>query len=110
MTFVTKLTLESGDRAVLDEVVSEIATLVERKGAQMKGPHPAPPRTIGVPQYRRLSEGASYSPWRYTVYTRTIEIHGHDQAARIVADREFPDSIHIEAEVEHVKPLGQGNT
>jgi small subunit ribosomal protein S10 len=109
MTFVTTLTLESGDRAVLDDVVSEIATLVERKGAQMKGPHPSPPRSLSVPQYRRLAEGERYSPWRYTVYTRTIEIVGHDQAARTVAGREYPDSVHIEAEVEQVKPLGHRN-
>lgn len=107
MTFVTKLTLQSGDRAVLDDVVSTIATLVERKGAELKGPHPKPPRTLGVPQHKRTTgEGGSFSPWRYTVYTRTLEIVGHDAVARLVAERSFPDGVHVEVELEQIRPMG----
>ena len=106
MTFVTKLTLQSGDRAVLDRVVREIASVIERKGAEMKGPHPSPPETLRVPQHKRTTGGETFGSWSYTVYTRTIEIHGHDAAARLVMDREFPEGIHLGVEVEQVRPMG----
>ncbi|WP_224336708.1 uS10/mL48 family ribosomal protein [Haloprofundus halobius] len=106
MTFVTKLTFESGDRAVLDDVVSELKRLLERKGAECKGPHSSPPERLRVPQYRTLGRGREFSPWSYAVYTRRLEIHGADQIARSVAERQFPDSVHVEIEIEQKKPLG----
>lgn len=106
MTFVTKLTLQSGDRAVLERIVGEIATAVERKGAEMKGPHPSPPETLRVPQHKRTTGGGTFEPWSYTVYTRTIEIVGHDEVARGVMDRSFPAGVHLGVEVEQVHPLG----
>lgn len=106
MTFVTKLTLQSGDRAVLDRVVGEIASFVERKGAEMKGPHPSPPETLRVSQHKRTTGGDEFDPWSYTVYTRTIEIVGHDDVARQVTDRSFPSGVHLGVEIEQVRPLG----
>lgn len=106
MTFVTKLTLQSGDRTVLDRVVEEIADFVERKGAEMKGPHPSPPDTYRVPQHKRTTGGETFEPWSYTVYTRTIEIVGHDDVARRVMDRDLPSGVHLGVEVEQVRPLG----
>ncbi|WP_224450082.1 uS10/mL48 family ribosomal protein [Haloprofundus salilacus] len=106
MTFVTKLTFESGDRTVLDDVVSELKRMLERKGAECKGPHSSPPERLSVPQYRTLGRGREFSPWSYTMYTRRLEIHGADQIARSVAERQFPDSVHVEIEIEQKKPLG----
>jgi ribosomal protein S10 len=99
MPFVTKLRLQSGDRAVLDSVVADIKAQAERKGAELKGPHPMPPTELRVPQYRAVG-GDTFDPWAYTVYTRTLEIVGHDEFARAVAERSFPDSVHVSAEIE----------
>ena len=106
MTFVTKLRFQSGDRAVLDDTVSDLKQLLERKGVDTKGPHSSPPESLRVPQYRRLAPGDQFSPWSYTVYTRRMEIHGSDRIAREIAHREFPESLHVEIEVEQQKPLG----
>lgn len=113
MPFVTTLTLQSGDRRALDTVVEDIKETAERKGAELKGPHPKPPSNFRVPQDRRAggrthdgAPGESFDPWAYTVYTRTIEIVGHDEFARSVAQRAFPDGIHIEADVEQVRTAG----
>ena len=106
MTFVTKLRFQSGDRAVLDDTVNDLKRLLERKGADTKGPHSSPPESLSVPQYRRLSPGDQFSPWKYTVYTRRMEIHGSDRIAGEIAHREFPESLHVEIEVEQQKPLG----
>ncbi len=106
MTFVTKLTFQSGDRAVLEETVSSLKQLVERKGAQCKGPHASPAEQHSVPQYRTLQPGNTFPNWNYTVYKQRIDIHGADHIAREIGHMDFPDSIHVEIEVEQHKPLG----
>ncbi|MDG5777018.1 uS10/mL48 family ribosomal protein [Haloarculaceae archaeon H-GB2-1] len=101
MPFVTKLTLQSGDRHTLDDVVDDIKTRAERKGAEMKGPHPQPPADHQVPQMKHLdADGPRFDPWNYTVYTRTIEVVGHDEFARSIAGRSFPQGVHVSAEIE----------
>ncbi|MBO4246869.1 MULTISPECIES: uS10/mL48 family ribosomal protein [Halomicrobium] len=107
MPFVTKLTLESGDRRRLDSVVDEIKEQAERKGVELKGPHPQPPDHLRVPQSKTLGPaGGRFESWDYTVYTRTIEIVDHEEFARAVAGREFDDGIHVAAEVEQRSHLG----
>ena len=103
MPFVTKLTLRGGDQAVLDETVDAIAAFVSRKGAQLKGPHPKPPTRLRVPLYRQLSPARGKFPaWEYTVYTRDIEIVGHDAVARAVAEWDLPASVFVSITVEQV--------
>lgn len=108
MTFVTKLTLRSGDRAALDGVVSEIKEISRRKGAEFKGPHSDSPDTHRLKQYARLDgdEAASHPPWNYTVYSRRMELYGHDDLARQVVDWDFPASVYVEAEVKQVRSVG----
>jgi ribosomal protein S10 len=107
MPFVTTLTLESGDRRRLDEVVDGIKQRAARKGVELKGPHPRPPEDYRVPQSKTLGPGADrFESWGYTVYTRTIEIVGYQGFARDVAGREYPDGIHVSAEVEQRRQAG----
>jgi ribosomal protein S10 len=106
MTFVTTLELQSGDRRALDSVVADIKETVERKGAEFKGPHTPPPETISVPLYDDLEDGGEYDRWSYTVYTRTVEIVGHDELASTIATRAFPDQVHVEADVRSIKQSG----
>jgi ribosomal protein S10 len=106
MPFVTKLRLQSGDREALDSVVSDIKAAATRKGAELKGPHPKPPSRLRVPQCKRVGTDATFGVWEYTVYTRTLEIVGHDEFARAVAERSFPRSVHVTAEVERVRGTG----
>jgi len=106
MTFVTKLTFQSGDRAVLEDTVNSLKTMVERKGGECKGPHTSPAEQLRVPQQRTLHTGNTFSGWEYTVYKRRLDIHGADHIAREVGHMDFPDSIHVEIELEQKKPLG----
>ncbi|QSG06875.1 uS10/mL48 family ribosomal protein [Halapricum desulfuricans] len=110
MPFVTKLTFESGDRHRLEDVVEEIKADAARKGVEHKGPHPQPPEEIRVPQSKTLLDtGGEFDPWDYTVYTRTIEIVGHDEFARSVAGRDVPDAISVGVEVEQQRGQGHKN-
>ena len=103
MPFVTKLRLQSGDGNVLDSVVADIKARAERKGVELKGPHPKPPTELRVPQYKRVDAEGTFPPWSYTVYTRTLEIVGHDGFARSVTEQPYPDRVHVTAEIEQVR-------
>ncbi|GAA0304954.1 30S ribosomal protein S10 [Halarchaeum salinum] len=108
MTFVTSLTLESGDRAALDDVVEDIRDVVRRKGAELKGPHSESPNQHFVPQYKGLDgEGETFDAWSYTVYRRRVEIRGADDLARdIMMSWDFPNSVHVTADIERVQHVG----
>ena len=108
MPFVTKLELTSGDRGALDRVVDGIKESASRKGVEFGGPHSAQPTEVRAPQSKRLSTGGERFPdWTYTVYSRTIEIRGHDEFARSAAGGEFPAGVHVEVEVEQVRGVGR---
>jgi len=107
MPFVTRLTLESGDGDLLDSVVAEIKERAERKGVELKGPHPRPPSKHSVPQYKHVGADGTFGDWNYTVYTREIEIIDHNEFAREVAEQEFPDRIHITADIEQFSQTGE---
>ncbi|MFC7071896.1 30S ribosomal protein S10 [Halovenus rubra] len=107
MPFITRLTLKSGDGDLLESVVSDIKERAGRKGAELKGPHPKPPTRHSVPQYRGLRDDGRFDPWEYTVYSRVIEIIDHNEFARSVAGDDYPDSIHIAADVEQFSQTGE---
>jgi small subunit ribosomal protein S10 len=101
MTFVTKLRFTSGDRHVLDDIAHDIKQTAQQKGVELKGPHSKPPKNVRVPQPKRLNTNTeTFTPWTYTVYTRTIHIVGHDDFARATAGRDFPDDIYVAVDVD----------
>lgn len=107
MTFVTKILLQSGDRPALDGVVSDVRSMAERKGAELRGPHSDPPDHKRVPRYKTLSgdESHQFGSWEYTVYTRKMEIVGHNEVSRRVAEMEFPEGVRVEVELEQREGL-----
>lgn len=107
MPFITKLTLQSGDRHTLEDVVGDIKIRAERKGVELRGPNPEPLQEVSAPQHRLLHpDGGRFEDWTYPVYVRTITIVGHDAFARDVAGDDYPSSVHVEAEVEQVRASG----
>lgn len=107
MPFVTTLTIQSGDRDVLERVVGDIKRRAERKGVELRGPHAESPVDVSVPQSKRLdSTDRSFRYWTYTVYERRMEIIGHDDFARDVAGRSFPEGIRLDVDVERVSAPG----
>jgi len=108
MPFVTRLTLRSGDGNLLDAVVAGIKERAQRKGVELKGPHPKPPTQHSVPQHKSVSGGGTFGTWEYTVYTRVIEIVDHNEFARAVAEQEYPDRIHVAADIEQFTQAGDG--
>lgn len=107
MPFVTRLTLKSGDGSLLESVVDDLKVQAERKGVELRGPHPKPPRKFSVPLYKAGRGSGTFDPWKYTVYTRVVEIVGHDEFARTVTERSYPDRIHITADIEQFSQAGE---
>lgn len=106
MPFVTRLTLESGDSDLLEAVVADIKRQAERKGVELKGPHPEPPRQLTVAQHKRTAAEGTFDPWTYTIYARVIEVIGHGGFARGLAERRYPDRIHVRADIEQLTQTG----
>ena len=107
MPFITTMTLTSGDRPALDALIGDIRERASTKGIEFKGPHTHPPKRLRVPQYRRLDgSGGTFGAWDYSVYERTLELAGHDETVRRVADWDFPPGIHVEIEVSRVRSVG----
>lgn len=101
MPYVTTLTLTSGDRHRLDNVVADIKAQAERKGVELKGPRTGETRKLRVAQSKTLGpEDARFGPWNYSVYTRSIEIIGYETFARSVTAEEFPAGVHVEVGVQ----------
>lgn len=105
MTFVTRIRLQSGNRPALERVVEQIQSTAERKGAELRGPHSDPSKRLNVPQYKTTSgdDSGTFRSWDYTVYTRQLEIVGHNDVARRATKMDFPSGVHIEVEVEQVE-------
>jgi small subunit ribosomal protein S10 len=102
MRFATTLTLRSADRTALDETVADCKAMLERKGVEFRGPHPSPTRTVSVPLYDG-SRGERCGEWTYTVFTRELEVLGRGELTRELAERSFPESVHIAIEVDQVE-------
>ena len=106
MPFVTQLTLQSGDRELVESIVDDIKERAERKGIKLKGPKMKSTDRICVPQYKDSGADESFDPWQYTVYTRVVEIFGHNEFAREVTEQSYPDRIHITADIEQFSRVG----
>lgn len=106
MTFVTRLTLQSGDRAKLESVVADIKERARRKGVELNGPHAEQPVELSVPRHKTATGAGRFEPWSYTVYARVLEIVGHQDYARQEAARRFPPGVHVGVEVEQREPMG----
>jgi ribosomal protein S10 len=106
MTFVTRLSFQSGDREALDETVNDLKEMLRRKGAKCKGPHTHPSERVRVPLHGDLAPDSRIDTWGYEVYRRELEIHGSDEIARQVGHQEFHDAVHVEIEVDQKTPMG----
>lgn len=106
MPFITRLTLRSGDGDLLNDVVNDVKIRAERKGVQLKGPHPRPPERISVPQYKRADSSDTFGAWEYTVYCRVIEIIDHNEFAREITEQSYPDRIQLSADIERYSQVG----
>jgi len=93
--------LTSGDRVALDNVVGELKQTVRRKGAQLTGPHSDAPEEYRLPRYKRLDgdQSRQFSRWDYTVYARRMSFEGRNELTRVVAEYDFPASVHVEMEI-----------
>lgn len=96
------LRLTSGDRTALEGVVEDLRETVRRKGARLTGPHSDAPERYHLPLYERLDgdRDRRFGEWTHTVYVRRMTVADRDDIARSLLDREYPDSVHVDVELE----------
>lgn len=107
MTFVTRIRLQSGNRPALERVVEQIRSTAERKGAELRGPHSEPAERLDVPLHKTTSgdNSGTFRSWDYQVFTRQLEIVGHNDVARRATEIDFPSGVHVEVELEQVEQM-----
>lgn len=85
MPYRATLLLTSGDRSALDRTVDRLRRVADRKGANVSGPHTRPTRELDIPLYKSPRGDETFDTWRYTVYTRKLEVVGHESVTRAIA-------------------------
>lgn len=106
MAYRTYLELVCGDRHLLDRTVDELQSIADRKGANTVGPHAKPTRELRVPLYKRIDRPERFSDWRYRVFTREMEIVGHESVARAIAQYPIDRRIKVALSVEEDEVVG----
>ncbi|MFB6187175.1 MAG: 30S ribosomal protein S10 [Halobacteriaceae archaeon] len=96
------ITLKSGDKQTLERVVTNLKDQAQRKGIEVKGPHTDPPVEYQLPLFECLDASAAkyFDQWTYTVYSRRLQISGHNENLRDLLDQQFPESIKVELELD----------
>lgn len=100
MPYRARLELVSGDREALDASVDRLRQLADRKGANVTGPHARPTREIDVPLYRHHDADEPRATWRYRVYTRHLEVVGHESVTRAIANVPIDPAVSVSFNVE----------
>lgn len=109
MPYQATLQLRSGDRAALDATVDDLVAIATGKGAEVAGPHPKPTKTVRVPLYTSHAGEKLLRMWEYTVYTRHLEITGHEAVAKRLAQQSIPSQVAISMTIDHIGHLGSTN-
>lgn len=92
--------MQSGDRIALDASIDRLRSLIEQKGGSLTGPHTRPAKSMAVPLYKTHLGDRRFGHWSYQIYSRHLEVIGHEGIAREVASFNLPSSISIAITIE----------
>ena len=98
MTQVARITLVGLNPTNVDKVCTQIKTISERTGVQMKGPIPLPTKRMVVP-IRKSPDGEgseTYERWEMRIHKRLIDLGADERALRQLMRIQLPDDVHIE--------------
>lgn len=107
MPYRARIELESGDRHALEATVDRLRAVADRKGADVTGPHALPTRTVDVPLYRDHAATTPRGTWRYQIYSRKLEIVGHETVTRAIASVDVEPAVAIDFSVETADAVRQ---
>jgi len=98
MTQVARITLVGLNPTNVDKVCTQIKTISERTGVQMKGPIPLPTKRMVVP-IRKSPDGEgseTYERWEMRIHKRLIDLGADERALRQLMRIQLPEDVHIE--------------
>ena len=97
-----KIKLRSQDVKELDKSCNEIKSIATRAGVEVKGPITLPTKKFLISTRKTpCGDGSdTYEKWELRVHKRLISIGADDRVLREVMRVKFPESIHLEIELE----------
>ncbi len=100
-TQLASIKLVSPDYKKLESVCSEIKSIAEKTGANVKGPIPLPTRKLVVPTLKSpCGDGSeTYEHWQMRIHKRIMNIEADERTLRQIMRVQVPDQVHIEIEL-----------
>jgi small subunit ribosomal protein S10 len=93
-----RIRLSSTDTAKLNEVCSQVQTIVSRTGVHMSGPIPLPTKVLKVPTRKSpCGEGTeTWDHWQMRIHKRLIDLEADERTMRQIMRIRVPDEVFIE--------------
>lgn len=97
-----KIKLQSQDVTDLDKSCNDIKTIAVKAGVELKGPIPLPTKKLLITTRKTpCGDGSdTYERWELRIHKRLIRIGADDRVLREVMRLKFPESIHLEIELD----------
>ncbi len=108
MPVITKIKLTGENHQDVDLVCSQIKSICDEAGVELRGPIPLPTRRLVVPCRKSPDgEGAeTWDHWEMRVHKRLLELNASaskdEKALRRVLKIDYPDSVTIELSLRHL--------
>ena len=93
-----RIKLQSQSCDDLDAVCTEIKTIAQKAGVEMKGPVPLPTKKLRISTRKTpCGDGSdTYEKWEMRIHKRLIEISADDRVLRDIMRIKIPDAVHVE--------------
>jgi len=94
----SRIRLSSTNKHKLDDVITQIRSIVTKTGVKMAGPIPLPTNKIKVPVRKSpCGQGtATWERWEMRIHKRLIDIAADDRTLRMIMRIKVPDDVYIE--------------
>ena len=94
----SRIRLSSTNKQKLDDVITQIRSIVTKTGVKMAGPIPLPTNKIKVPVRKSpCGQGtATWERWEMRIHKRLIDISADDRTLRMIMRIKVPDDVYIE--------------
>ena len=94
----SRIRLSSTNKQKLDDVITQIRSIVTKTGVKMAGPIPLPTNKIKVPVRKSpCGQGtATWERWEMRIHKRLIDIAADDRTLRMIMRIQVPDDVYIE--------------
>ncbi len=101
MTQRARIKLASTEIDKINRICSDITSIADKTGVDVRGPIPLPTKTLKVTTRKSPDGGgkASWERYQMRIYKRLIDIGADERTLRLVMRVPIPDGLNIEIEM-----------